>query len=165
MTDMDHAADYTAAAEAPSPKFFDFGSANLTKITDEAQEMELLHFDTEEPLGVFLMIRGSNSATFKAAARKEANAQRRREFEIKRKGKEAGVRLVEDDNAAGVALTATLIVGWRTVRGGTSEPVIYQNGRPVPFSEEAVIAWLTEYDWVIKQISNFAGEVRNFTKS
>lgn len=145
-------------------KPFDFGSANLAQIADEPHEMELVHFDSKEPLGVFLMVRGFESATFKELARKENNAQRRRDFEAQRKGKNA-VRLLEDDEEAGVRLTAALIVGWRTVVDGKSEPVIYRAGQKLECTPDNVASFIDEYSWVISQVNEFAGEIGNFTKA
>lgn len=142
---------------------FDFGTANLSRLADEPQEMELVHFDSKEPLGVFLTVRGYESATFKELARKETNAQRRREFEAARKGKNATVRLLEDDEEAGVRLTASLIVGWRTEVNGKSEPVIFKGGEKIECTPDAVAAFLDEFSWVIPQINEFAGEIANFT--
>lgn len=165
MTDFAAPADLSILAAQPASKGFDFASVNLSKLTDEAQELELVHPATDKPLGVFLMVRGNDSETFKAAARKEANAERRRAFEAKRKAKDTAVRLVEDDNEAGVRLTATLIAGWRSVHEGQSVPFIRHGDREIEFSERAAIEWLEQFDWAIRQISDFAGDIRNFTKS
>lgn len=143
-------------------KAFDFGSANLGKIADEAQELELL-FD-EAPIGVFVSVRGFEGETFKNYARKEANLARRRVFEAERKGKGATVRTLEDDEDAGIRLTAMLLTGWRTETGGKSKPAIYDNGQELEFSPENAEAWLRSYPWVIPQINEFAGEIANFTK-
>lgn len=144
-------------------KAFDFSGANLNRIADEAQELELLFND--EPIGVFVSVRGFDSETFKESARREANAARRREFEAQRKGKNAQFRPLEEDEEAGIRLTAKLITAWRTVIDGKSKPVIFDNGNELECTPENVDQWLRTYGWVIPQINEFAGEVGNFTKN
>lgn len=145
-------------------KAFDFSAVNLRKLTDDAQEMEVVHPETQEGLGVFLAVRGFESETFKQMARKEANAERKRRFEAERKGKAASVRLLEDDEVVNLRMTSALVEGWRTVVDGKSEPVIYVSGAKLEFNADNLDAWLREYDWVIPQIDKFAGDVANFTK-
>lgn len=143
-------------------KPFNFGEADLAKITEEAQEFELL-FDGN-PTGVFLSVRGYQSATVRDQVRKAANVARKRAFEADRKGKNAPIRLIEDDEAEGIHMTAALLTGWRTVIDGKSKPVIYENGREIEFSADAAETWMRTYDWVIPQITEFAGDVGNFTR-
>lgn len=143
-------------------KPFNFAEANLAKITDEPQELELLF--NGDPIGVFVSVRGFQSETFRVHARREANAARKRAFEAERKGKAAPVRTLEDDEDVSVRLTLDLLTGWRTEIDGKSKPVIYENGREIEFSREAAETWLRTYDWVIPQINEFASEIGNFTK-
>lgn len=152
----------TTAKPAPA-KPFDFGGVNLAKIADEPQELELTHPGNGEPLGVFLSVRGYESETFKVLARRENNAARKREFEAARKQREA-LRTIEDDEATGKRLTLALIAGWRTVIDGKSEPVIYNGGERVDFTPENAAWFLDQFDWVTKQVNEFASDVRNFTK-
>lgn len=142
---------------------FDFAQANTAKLADEPQEMEILHFGTQEPLGVFLMVKGYESETFKALARQETNAERRRAFEAARRGKSGTVRTIEDDAESGIRLSAALLTGWRTVKDGKSEPVIYHEGKPLQFNPTNAAWFLREFDWVLKQVNEFAGEIGNFT--
>jgi hypothetical protein len=147
--------------DKPAPnKAFDFGAANLTKIADEPQEMELRHFETDAPLGVFFQVRGFEGETFREGARKEGNAARKREFEAQRKGKGAVARMLEDDEAVAIRLTLSVLAGWRT----GDKPVIINGGDELAFTPANAEWFLREFSWARLQIDEFAGEVKNFTK-
>lgn len=141
-------------------KGFDFGAMDPAKLADEPQEMELVSPVDGSGIGVFLTVRGAEGATFRQLARKETNAARKRAFEQERLGKKAHVRTLEEDEEAGIKLTTGLVVAWRT---GT-KPVINDGGQELECTPENVAAWLRKYSWVIPQITEFAGEIQNFTK-
>jgi hypothetical protein len=143
----------------------DFDSLDTAAASEQPYEFELTHPSTKEGLGVFVSVVGPESAEFKNRVRREVNRNRRREFEAKRKGKEAEPSTLEEDEAFSISLVADLVKGWRTVTNGTSEPVVIWKGEKLEFNEANLTRWLTHFSWVRKQIDDASGELENFLKN
>lgn len=144
---------------------FDFDTLDTAIACAKPFEFELVHPESDKPLGVFVSVFGPESDVFKNRIRKEENRKRKREFEIARKGKAAEPTTMEEDEAYAVGLLATLVAGYRTVIDGKSEPVIFWKGERLEFSAENVERWLGNFSWVRKQIDGAAGKLENFIKA
>lgn len=148
----------------------DFDTLDTIAAQSTPHEMELVHPTTKKPLGVFLNLVGPESPEFKARVAKEANRERRRAFEAKRKGAPVDPTTLEEDEAFGISLVADLVKGWRTVidegvvgKQPKSEPVIIWKGEKLAFTPENLSRWLTHFkSWVVPQINDFTQDLGNF---
>ncbi len=143
-------------------KAIDFESLDTEAASEKPQELELVHPGTKKPLGVFLSLLGPDSKAFKDRLRKEVNRDRTREFKAQRGGKGIEPKMLEEDEALGIALTADLVKGWRTVTDGKSENVIIWKGEKLDFTPDNLTRWLNAFQWVIGQINEFTKELENF---
>lgn len=140
----------------------DFDSVDTGQACERPFDLELTHPATNAPLGVFVSILGSESAAFKGEIRKEINKERMKEFELRRSKKEADPKTIEQDEADSVRLAAKLVTGWRTVKDGKSEPVIYWKGEKLDFTPDNLNRWLAHFAWVRVQIVEAANQLGNF---
>lgn len=140
----------------------DFDTLDTTAACEKPYEFELVHPASKEPLGVFVSVVGPESAAFKVRVRKEINQDRRKDFEAKRKGKEAAPSTIEEDEAFSISLVADLVTGWRTDKDGKNEPVIYWKGEKLEFSADNLARWLKHFAWVRVQINEAASDLGNF---
>ena len=141
----------------------DFDTLDTAAASEKPYEFELVHPNTKAPLGVYVSVVGPESDAFKAKIRKEINRERQREFQAQRNpSKAAGPQTIEEDEAFSVSLLSDLVKGWRTVKDGKSEPVIYWKGEKFPFNAENLTRWLTHFPWVRVQINDAASDIGNF---
>jgi hypothetical protein len=140
----------------------DFDSLDMAQACEKPYEFELIHPQSKAPLGVFVAVVGPESAKFKERVRREINRDRRKEFEAKRKGKEAEPSTIEEDEAFSVSLVADLVTGWRTVTDGKSEPVVIWKGEKLDFNSDNLNRWLSHFPWVRLQINEAANDLGNF---
>lgn len=140
----------------------DFDSLDTAVACEKPYEFELVHPASKDPLGVFISVVGPESAAFKARVRREINRDRRKDFEAKRKGKDAEPQTIEEDEAFSISLVANLVTGWRTVKDGKSESVIYWKAEKLEFTPDNLNRWLTHFSWVRLQINEAASDLGNF---
>lgn len=139
---------------------FDFAALDLAEKCDAPFEFELKHPATEEPLGVFFSVVGSESATFQDYVRNKANEARRRNA----KGK-AEIITVEDETAMLIDAVVACLKGWRTVKDGKSDPVVILAGEALTFSPDNARKLLGNpgFAWAVRQINAATGDLGNFT--
>lgn len=147
-----------------NPPGFDFDSLDLAVAAETPFEFELTHPESKEGLGVFVSVIGSESETFQAYIRREANAARLKAFQRQRKGGEDKPTTIEEEEAAIIEALATCVKGWRTVIDGESKPVIKWGDAELPFSHDNVVKWLTRFKFVRAQVNEATGELGNFIK-
>lgn len=144
---------------------FDFNDLDLEVICDQPFEFELVHPDTEDGLGVFVSVVGTESATFQKFLRGEQNNARKEAFEAQRKGADADKpKPVEEDEDTLCRAIAAAMVGWRTVIDGESKPVITWGGKGIEFSQANAVLWLKKFKWARVQVNRQTGDLGNFTK-
>ncbi len=140
----------------------DFDDLDTQAASEKPFEFELTRPDNKKALGVFVSVVGPESAAFKNKLRRQINQERRKAFVAERKGKGVEPQTIEEDEAESVAVIAELARGWRTVKDGKSEPVIYWKGEKLPFNAENLTRWLTHFPWVREQINEVASDLGNF---
>jgi hypothetical protein len=140
----------------------DFDALDTGAACEKSYEFELLHPTSDKPLGVFVSVLGPESQAFKTRVRKEVNRDRQRQFAAQRKGKVPEPQMLEEDEEFGVSLLTEIVTGWRTVKDGKSEPVIYWKGEKLEYSKENVNRWLMHFPWARKQISDESSKLENF---
>lgn len=134
-------------------------------------DLELLHPTTDEPIGLFIQIIGSNSAPVRKLRDEQVNEMLKADFEKQRgKGKPPTVDGAVKKNAK---LIARATVGWYEI--DLSIPVGQKpkkvDGMPfgdtrIEFSEDAAIQLYTdpEYEWLYSQVDKAVGDLSNFMK-
>lgn len=146
-------------------KAFDFDELDLEALCDQPFEFEIVHPDSEEGLGVFVSVVGSQSATYQKFLREEQNKQRKDAFEAQRKGTDTEKpRAVEDDEDTLCRAVAASMKGWRSVIDGESKPVIMWGGKGLEFTAHNAVLWLKKFRWVRAQVNKQTGELGNFIK-
>lgn len=140
----------------------DFDSLDTGAACENPHEFELVHPVDKEGLGVFVSVVGPESAAFKNRVRKEINRDRRKDFEAKRKGKEAEPSTIEEDEAFSISLVADLVTAWRTDKDGKNEPFIHWKGDRLEFNADNLARWLKHFPWVRAQINEAASDLGNF---
>lgn len=140
----------------------DFAALDTAAASEKPYEFELVHPKSKKPLGVFISVVGPESAAFKNKVRKQINRDRIKAFQASRNGKGGEPSTIEEDEAEGVTLISELVKGWRTVKDGKSESVIYWSEEKLAFSPEALTRWLTHFPWVREQINEAASDLGNF---
>jgi len=139
-----------------------FDSLDTVEACEKPYEFELVHPSTKEPLGVFVSVVGPESSAFKNRVFRQVNQERRRAFEMQRKGKDIQPKTLEEDEAESISLVADLVTGWRTVIDGKSEPVIFWGEEKLEFNDSNLVRWLTKFRWVRAQIDEAATDLGNF---
>lgn len=140
----------------------DFDTLDAGIASENPYEFELVHPASKEPLGVFISVVGPESAAFKNRVRREINRDRRRAFEAQRKNKPTEPNTIEEDEEFSISLVVDLVTGWRTVKDGKSEPVIYWKGEKLEFNPDNLAKWLTHFAWVRVQVNEAASDLGNF---
>lgn len=144
---------------------FDFDELDLEALCDQPFEFELVHPQTEEGLGVFISVVGSESATFQKFLRAEQNRARKEAFEAQKKGGDAEKpKPVEDDEETICRAVAAAMTGWRTEINGESKPVINWGGKGLEFNQHNAVLWLRKFKWARLQINRQTGDLGNFIK-
>jgi len=132
---------------------FDLGSLDTIKASNEGAEIELKHPMTNEPLAVFVKVRGKDSDAFREFQRHKFNDYLRAEALAKARGKQPQVKSAEDYEDDMLTLLVACTIGWREM--------VY-NGAELPFNAENVRKVYKERPWVRDQVNDAVGDLGNF---
>lgn len=144
--------------EATEP--LDLASLSAQKACETPFEFELKHPVTEEGLGVFISVVGTESEAFKAHTRKKANAALARQFKNQRRSRDEAAPTVEQAEKDGIDLVVACTVGWRT--GET--PKITHAGKALEFSESNA-RFIYAERWIRDQAAEAIGDLGNFMQA
>lgn len=124
---------------------FDLSAVDVRPRSEEGVEMELID-PAGNPTGVILVVRGTDSATYKDKLRDHT-----------KRAVDRGVRVQTQDerDREFLELHATLIAGWK------GKPLV-RAGAPLPYSAENAVSLLDQYDWIFEQVRRFADRRANF---
>lgn len=118
------------------------------KSAEAGARLDLLHPATNAPTGGWLQLLGTDSDAYRAAQR---TLQRRR---LAQAAKSRKMKLTPEElEAEAIELLVAATVGVGSIRAGAEEIV---------FSEQAVRALYTKYDWIREQADEFIGDRANF---
>ena len=132
---------------------FDLKKNNYSEIAEAGFEFELLTPGTREPTSAFITVRGDNSKTVKAYARKKYNEFRMKEQMAKRRGKETDEMTIEEAEDLSIEAAITRVITWRGISEG---------GVTVEFTKENAERIFKEHPWIREQVMEVAGEALNF---
>lgn len=130
----------------------DLSKTNFANAAEAGYEFELM-LPTGEATGAFIKVRGDQSKTVKAFARKKFN-----EFEVKkaaarRRGKEEESITLDEAEELAIESAIVRVISWRGIT---------ENGEDVPFNEENAKRIFKEHSWIREQIVEEAGQLLNF---
>lgn len=148
---------------------FDFSALNIAEAADKPFEFELVYPPTHplegEGLGVFISVIGAESTTFQRFIREEVNQAQLEAFRKRRSNKPDAPMPIEEQDDKITEAIARAVTGWRTVIDGKSEPVLYDGGNKIEFSQAACAAWMKKYTFVRDQINKATADLSNFIKA
>lgn len=137
----------------------DLASLSAREACDKGYELELRHPVTNEALGVFISILGSQSETAQEITRRKGNEMLRKRFESQRRGKADDVPTIEQAEKDAIALLAACTTGWRT----GDKPTVTHGGKALEFSE-ANAKFLYAEAWIREQVDEAWADLGNFIK-
>jgi hypothetical protein len=132
---------------------FDLNQHNYTEIAEAGYEFELKLPGTGEPTGVLITVRGDQSKTVKAFARKKYAEFKLREQQAKRRGKEVEDMTLEEAEELSIESAVVRVIGWKNLT---------ENGKDVPFTKENAERIFKDFSWVKDQIMEESGQLLNF---
>lgn len=132
---------------------FDLNQHNYTEIAEAGYEFELKLPGTGEPTGVLITVRGDQSKTVKAFARKKYAEFKLREQQAKRRGKEVEDMTLEEAEELSIESAVVRVIGWKNLT---------ENGKDVPFTKENAERIFKDFSWVKEQIMEESGQLLNF---
>lgn len=138
----------------------DLASLSTKEACERAYELELRHPVSNEALGVFISVLGSESATFQGHVRRRANENLSKQFRNQRRGKDAEAPTVEVAEKESIALLAACTTGWRT----GDAPTVTHGGKALECSE-ANAKFLYAERWIREQVDEAIGDLGNFMDS
>lgn len=131
---------------------FDLSKNNFAQAAEDGYEFELV-LPTGEKSGAFLTIRGDQSKTVKAYARKKYSEFKMKEQAARRRGKDNDDMTIEEAEDLAIEAAIVRLIGWKGITDG---------GKPVEFSKDAASSILREHSWIREQIMEEAGQILNF---
>lgn len=141
-------------------KTFDLASIDTVAACNKGVEIELKHPVTNEPIGIFWSILGSDSDVFREYMRELANARIRKEAMARKRGRDSEVDTVEMAEERTIELLTVCSVGWRSAE----KPTITFKGEELEFNVPNAKKVLVGLPWVRKQIDEGIGDLENFMK-
>ncbi len=133
----------------------ELSSLDLSTSSEKGYEFEFIPEATGVGEGFYITVLGKHADTIKEWTRKAVNNMRERERLLAKKGKD-DYRKVEEDEAFGIQLAATTIIGWRGLNDG---------GKPVEYSKEMALTICRINPEIRDQVSAASELMSNFTKS
>lgn len=143
-----------------SKKSFDLASIDTVAACNKGFEIELKHPVTQEPLGIFWTVLGSDSDVFRDYLREVTNEKIRKEAMAKKRGRDVEVDTVEVSEERAIELLTVCSVNWRS----TDKPTITFKDAELEFNVPNVKKVLTGLPWIRKQIDEGIGDLENFMK-
>lgn len=137
-------------------KTIDLASLSAKEACEKGFELELRHPVTNEPLGVFIGVVGSESEAFQQHVRKKANERLRKQFTAQRKGGDDAPTIEQAESDA-IDLLVACTTSWRT----GDEPTIKHSGKSLEFNETNV-RFLYAERWIRAQVDEAVGDLGNF---
>lgn len=131
----------------------DLVKTNLSEKAEAGYEFELKMPGTDEPLGAFITVRGTESPKVKAYGKKVFREMQLKETQAKRKGREPDQMTIEDAEDMAIESALVRMIGWRGIE---------EDEKEVKFSDENVRRILREHGWIRQQITDESDLISNF---
>lgn len=132
---------------------FDLAKNNFAEAAEQGYEFELRLPGTNEATGAFITVRGDQSKTVKAYARKKYNEFKMKEQAARRRGKEVEDMTLEEAEELAIESAIVRIIGWKG---------IMENGKELPFSKEVAERVLKDHPWIRDAVTEESSQLLNF---
>ena len=131
---------------------FDLNKNNFADAAEAGYEFELL-LPTQEPTGAFITVRGDQSKTVKAYARKKYAEFKMREQQAKRRGKDVDDMTLEEAEELAIEAAIVRVIGWKGITEGKTE---------VAFTKENAERIFKEHGWIRDAVMEESSQLLNF---
>lgn len=108
------------------------------------------------PLGVFITVRGTESAAVRAFLGRQMQDDLQRETQARKRGREAEPKSIEERMVEAIDLAVVATIGWEGLTA---------NEAPLPFSPEEARALYTDFSWIRAAVLKEALDLGNFAHS
>lgn len=132
---------------------FDLSKNNFAEAAEAGYEFELKLPGTGEGTGAFITIRGDQSKTVKAYARKKYAEFKLKEQQAKRRGKEADDMTLDEAEELAIESAIVRVISWKGIA---------EDGKDVLFSKENAERIFKEHPWIREAVTEEAGQLLNF---
>ncbi len=132
---------------------FDLNKNNFADAAEAGYEFELLLPGTQEPTGAFITVRGDQSKTVKAYARKKYAEFRLREQQAKRRGKDVEEMTIEEAEELSIESAIVRVIGWRGISEGKTD---------VAFTKENAARIFAAHPWIKDAVMEESSQLLNF---
>jgi hypothetical protein len=132
---------------------FDLNKNNFADAAEAGYEFELLLPGTQEPTGAFITVRGDQSKTVKAYARKKYAEFRLREQQAKRRGKDVEEMTIEEAEELSIESAIVRVIGWKGISEGKVE---------VAFTKENAERIFAAHPWIKDAVMEESSQLLNF---
>jgi hypothetical protein len=132
---------------------FDLNKNNFADAAEAGFEFELLLPGTQEPTGAFITVRGDQSKTVKAYARKKYAEFKLREQQAKRRGKDVDDMTIEEAEELSIEAAVVRVIGWKGISEGKTD---------IAFSKENAERIFKEHPWIKDAVMEEASQLLNF---
>lgn len=130
----------------------DLAKTNFTEAAEAGYEFEL-KLPTGEETGAFITIRGDQSKTVKAFARRKYTEMKQKEQAARRRGKDPEEITLEEAEELAIEAATIRVIGWKGIT---------ENGKPVEFNAENAARIFKEHPWIREQITEESALLLNF---
>lgn len=151
---------------------FDLASIDTVRDCNVGADIELKHPTTSKGTGVFFTVLGRDSDAFRDHVKEQNDADERREFMARKRGREPEPKLSDQQEAEAVDLLAAVITGWYTLTPAkkkgdppTRKDTVNFGGEELAFSGLNAKKILRERLWVRRQVDAALGDMENFIKT
>ncbi|MEN9924152.1 MAG: hypothetical protein RL268_278 [Pseudomonadota bacterium] len=145
-----------------------FDLAALNTATEAVHELELLHPDTKEPMGLFIAHKATASPSVQEVANRQANRMLRKQFASQRKGKDEEPPTIEQYKSNAAEILAAATVRWfeRDAKGKEIDGFPFGPERKL-FSPEAAQELYANpgFIWLRDQLNEAVDDLGNFIKT
>lgn len=138
----------------------DLASIDTAAACNKGFEVELRHPVTNQPLGIFWGVLGSDSDIFRDHVKETINDRLRKEAMAKKRGRDLEVRTMEDAEQDSIELLIVCSTHWRT----GDEKTLRFKGEDLAFSVPNAKRVLEDMRWIRAQIDEAIGDLGNFMK-
>lgn len=132
---------------------FDLSKNNFAETAEAGYEFELKLPGTGEGTGAFITIRGDQSKTVKAYARKKYAEFKLKEQQAKRRGKEAEDMTLDEAEELAIESAVIRVIDWKGIA---------ESGKDVPFTKENAERIFKEHPWIREAVTEESGQLLNF---
>lgn len=130
----------------------DLAKQNFSESAEVGYEFEL-KLPTGESTGAFIKVRGDQSKTVKAFARRKYAELKAKDQAARRRGKEPEEMTLEEAEEMAVEAAVVRVIGWKGIT---------ENGEAIAFNAENATRIFKEHPWIREQVSEESALLLNF---